>query len=258
MKSSRSHHTTRAPGASPTSVALVNRSASAEERREKSREAAACDAQLVERVRGGDQAAFEEIVTRYREKMLYVALALIRDRHDAEEIVQDTFVRAHRGIHRFRGDCSLVTWLHRITVNLARNRYWYFQRRARHATFSLDGPLTSESEATFSDVFASEAAGPARQATTDEFTEIVTACMEKLDPAHRQILTLRNILNHSYGEIARTLGIEEGTVKSRIARARGCLRNLMAEVCPEFSPDAAPSEWLDLRDPQLAETGRRI
>lgn len=203
------------------------------------------DAQLVERARAGEEAAFAEIVTRYRDRMFSVAFSLLRDRHDAEEIVQDTFIRAHRGLARFRGDCSLVTWLHRITVNLARNRYWFFHRRARHSTFSLDCPLSEEGEATYGDVFPAETAGPARETVTTEFVELITSCMEQLHPSHREILTMRNILNQSYSDIAQTLGIEEGTVKSRIARARGCLRSLMAETCPEFSADAAPTEWLD-------------
>jgi RNA polymerase sigma-70 factor (ECF subfamily) len=204
------------------------------------------DVGLVERLKNGDQSALAEIVSRYRQKMYGVALSLLRDPHDAEEIVQDTFVRAYRGIGRFRGDCSLLTWLHRITMNLARNRYWYFRRRGRHATLSLDCSVNDESSATFGDLVPTEAAGPSRIASQGEFIELVSACMERLDPMHREILTLRNILNQSYTDIADALDLEEGTVKSRIARARGCLRTLMAEVCPEFRPDAAPTEWLDL------------
>lgn len=210
-----------------------------------SKREAAYDAELVRRAREGDADAFAEIVARYREKMFSVAFSLLRDRHDAEEIVQDTFIRAHRGLARFRGDCSLVTWLHRITVNLARNRYWFFHRRARHATFSLDCPLTQESDATFGDVFPADEASPARDAVSSEFIELVTSCMDKLHPSHREILTMRNVLNQSYADIAHALGIEEGTVKSRIARARGCLRTLMAETCPEFNDDAPPTDWLD-------------
>src|SRR5512132_1613034 len=106
-----------------------------------SHQEAAHDAELVRRFNAGDEAAFVEIMTRYREKIFSVALALLRNRADAEEIAQDTFIRAHRGLARFRGDSSLATWLHRIAVNLARNRYWYFFRRRRHATLSLDCAL---------------------------------------------------------------------------------------------------------------------
>ena len=94
-----------------------------------SRQEALYDAELVRRFRDGDESAFVEIMTRYRRKILSIALALIRNRADAEEIAQDTFVRAHRGLAGFRGDSSLATWLFRIAVNLSRNRYRYFCRR---------------------------------------------------------------------------------------------------------------------------------
>jgi RNA polymerase sigma-70 factor (ECF subfamily) len=204
------------------------------------------DAELVRRFNAGDEAAFVEIMTRYREKIFSVAFALLRNRADAEEIAQDTFIRAHRGLARFRGDSSLATWLHRIAVNLARNRYWYFFRRRRHATLSLDSAVTEGSDATFADLVATDSPNPAREATTDEFTRLVEACMEKLDARHREILTLRNLLNRSYGEIGDALGINVGTVKSRIARARASLRSLLSEACPEFSDDASPRDWFEL------------
>jgi RNA polymerase sigma-70 factor (ECF subfamily) len=210
-----------------------------------SQQEAAYDAELVRRFNSGDEAAFVEIMTRYRERIFSVALALLRNRADAEEIAQDTFIRAHRGLGRFRGDSSLATWLHRIAVNLARNRYWYFFRRRRHATLSLDCALSEDSDATFADLVATDAPSPSREAAAGEFSSLVNTCMEKLDARHREILTLRNLLNRSYDEIAQALGINVGTVKSRIARARGNLRALLAEACPEFAPDAAPSDWVE-------------
>lgn len=258
MKTAASPCVSELPRKRPASRPERKMSAECEARKAAAKREAAHDADLVRRATAGDEAAFNEIVARYREKMFGVAFSLLRDRHDAEEVVQDTFIRAHRGLGRFRGDCSLVTWLHRITLNLARNRYWFFHRRARHATLSLDCPLTEESDGTFGDLFPAEEAGPAREAVTGEFVELITACMDRLHPSHREILTMRNILNQSYSDIAQTLGIEEGTVKSRIARARGCLRTLMAETCPEFSADAEPGEWLDLSHqrsrPQLARS----
>ncbi len=206
---------------------------------------AAHDAELVRRFRAGDDSAFVEIMTRYREKIFTIVLALLRNHADAEEIAQDTFIRAHRGLGNFRGDSSLATWLHRIAVNLARNRYWYFFRRRRHATLSLDGALTADSEATFADVIASEEPDPSRESATNEFAALVAECMEKLDPRHREILTLRNILHRSYDEIATQLGINVGTVKSRIARARHNLRVLLATACPEFSPEADAADWFE-------------
>src|SRR5471032_3103715 len=95
---------------------------------------ATLDSQLVSRFNAGEESAFVEIMNRHKARIFAAAMALLRNHADAEEITQDTFVRAHRGFSKFRGDSSVATWLHRIAVNLARNRYWYFFRRRRHAT----------------------------------------------------------------------------------------------------------------------------
>ena len=204
---------------------------------------AAIDDVLVRRFAEGDEAAFVEIMERYRGKIFTVTLGLLRNHADAEEITQDTFIRAHRGLANFRGDSSLATWLYRIAVNLARNRYWYFFRRRRQDSLSLDCALSEDSAATFADLVADVVQDPAQETVASEFSTLVDRCMERLDARHREILTLRNVLNRSYEEIATTLGINVGTVKSRIARARENLRTLLAEACPEFAPGAAPGEW---------------
>jgi len=206
---------------------------------------AAYDATLVQRFNTGDETAFVEIVERYRAKIFSIALGLLRNRADAEEIAQDTFIRAHRGLGRFRGDASLATWLHRIAVNLSRNRYWYFFRRRRHSTLSLDCPIGEDNAATFAELIAADAPNPAQANARSEFSELVAVCMARLDPSHREILTHRNVLNRSYEEIAAALNLNVGTVKSRIARARQNLRALLADTCPEFSADAEPSAWFE-------------
>lgn len=204
---------------------------------------AAVDATLVQRFNAGDDTAFVTIMDRYKAKIFSTVLKLLHNRADAEEIVQDTFIRAHRGLGKFRGDSSLATWLYRIAVNLARNRYWYFFRRRRQDSLSLDHALGEDGDATFADLVASEAQDPAQETATEEFARLVDTCMDQLELRHREILTMRNILNLSYDDIARALGINVGTVKSRIARARENLRQLLAASCPEFAPDTAPSDY---------------
>jgi RNA polymerase sigma-70 factor, ECF subfamily len=201
------------------------------------------DQALVRRFLGGDEPAFLEIMERYREKIFTVTLGLLRNHADAEEITQDTFIRAHRGLANFRGDSSLSTWLYRIAINLARNRYWHFFRRRRHDAISLDCALSDSNTATFSDLVADVSHDPAQETIAREFVALVECCMAKLDASHREILTLRNVLHRSYDEIAATLKINVGTVKSRIARARENLRAHLAESFPEFSAGAAPAEW---------------
>lgn len=208
-----------------------------------SKQEAAYDAELARRFNEGNEAAFVEIMQRYRGKIYGLTLSMLRNASDAEEITQDTFIRAHRGLARFRGDSSLSTWLYRIALNLARNRYWYFFRRRRHASVSLERKLGDDSDATFGDLIAADAHDPLQETATIEFGELIASCMERLDAKHREILNMRNVLNLSYEDIAHTLRINVGTVKSRIARARENLRTLLSETCPEFAPDASPSDY---------------
>jgi len=204
---------------------------------------AVIDNALIRRFVGGDERAFVEIMERHRRKIFHITFALLRNHADAEEVTQDTFIRVHRGLANFRGGSSFATWLYRIAVNLSHNRYWYYFRRRRQDSFSLDQALSPETPATLADLVADGTPDPAHEAITSEFSAVVERCMQQLDVRHREILALRNSHNRSYDEIAVTLGINTGTVKSRIARARTNLRELLAQACPEFARGAALSEW---------------
>ncbi len=203
------------------------------------------DTDLVHRFNSGDESAFVEIMDRHKTRIYAAAMSLLRNRADAEEITQDTFIRAHRGLQKFRGDSSVATWLHRIAINLARNRYWYFFRRRRHSTLSLDATLGESGESTFSDLLSAADPDPSQETSRNEFVGTVESCMEKLHPSHRRILTMRSVLDQSYEEIAAALGINVGTVKSRIARARERLRMGLEEECPEFARNSEPSQWFE-------------
>lgn len=204
------------------------------------------DNELVQRFHRGDASAFTAIMQRHRNRIFAAAMGVLHNHADAEEITQDTFVRAHRGLANFRGDSSLATWLHRIAINLARNRYWYFFRRRRSQTLSLDAELgTTEGTATFSDLISADDGDPSRRTSLNEFSSAVEACLARMEPGHRKILLLRTALDKSYEEIAALLGINVGTVKSRIARARERLRSLLAEECLEFSLESDPADWFE-------------
>jgi RNA polymerase sigma-70 factor (ECF subfamily) len=203
------------------------------------------DAGLVRRFNSGDATAFLEIVTRYRTKMLHVALPLLRNHADAEEIAQDTFVRAHRGLASFRGESSLAAWLHRIALNLSRNRYWYFNRRQRHRGVPFDEVLGADNSSTLAEMIASPEPGPVQAAVLRDFSTLVASSMALLSPGQREILLLRNGGDHSYRDIARQLDIEIGTVKSRIARARERLRFLLEEAYASSPHPASSSPWFE-------------
>jgi len=199
------------------------------------------DAVLVRRFNSGDEAAFVEIIDRYRERLFQVSFAMLRNRADAEEIAQDALIRAHRNLARFRGDSSLSTWLCCITLNLSRNRFKYHRRRQRHAMLPLDSQLSEDSPATLAELVACGAPSPVREVVNKEFAVAVTTCTDRLKPSQREILAMRTMQHQSYRAIGQLLGVDIGTVKSRIARARSSLRELVAKAYPEFGPNADPS-----------------
>jgi RNA polymerase sigma-70 factor (ECF subfamily) len=189
----------------------------------------AMDRVLVDRFKNGDAAAFDEMVSRYWDRIYSMVNQLLRNSEDAEEVTQDAFIRAHRGLANFRGESAFSTWLYQIATNLARNRYWYWWRRKRDKSVSLDAPIRAGSDATLAEVIAAEVETPDDITVSREFVARIASGMERLGAKHREILTLRNIKNQSYEEIAGILGISVGTVKSRIARARESLRSKLGE-----------------------------
>jgi len=189
----------------------------------------ALDQALVLRFKNGDQAAFEEMVSRYWDRIYAMVHQLLRNQQDAEEVTQDAFIRAHRGLENFRGDSAFSTWLYQIATNLARNRYWYWWRRKRDKTISFDQPVGDDNATPLSEIFVTESETPGDATITQELVDTIAEGMEKLSPKHREILVLRNVKNLTYEEIAGILQISIGTVKSRIARARESLRSKLGE-----------------------------
>jgi RNA polymerase sigma factor (sigma-70 family) len=122
----------------------------------------AFDRTLVDRFKNGDQSAFDEMVSRYWDRIYSMVHQLLRNQQDAEEVTQDAFIRAHRGLANFRGDSAFSTWLYQIATNLARNRYWYWWRRKRDKSVSFDAPVSSENDMTLADIIPAEVESPGR------------------------------------------------------------------------------------------------
>lgn len=177
------------------------------------------DDRLIERILEGDTAAYDDMVARYYDRIFARVSQLLKNKQDAEEVTQDAFIRAHRGLENFRGEASFSTWLYQIATNLAHNRYWYWFRRKREQSISLDQSLTDDGDLTLENVMPCSGETPAEAAVTQEFVDRVSACMDELSKMHKEILILRNVRNLTYDEIAQQLEISVGTVKSRIARA---------------------------------------
>ena len=187
------------------------------------------DELLIERVKAGDMVAYNVMVTRHYDRIFTRVSQLLNNKQDAEEVTQDAFIRAQRGLENFRGDASFYTWLYQIATNLAHNRYWYWFRRKRDQSISLDQPLSDDGSLTLENVMPCSGENPAEAVVTQEFVDRVSDCMQGLNEKHKEVLILRNLKNLTYDEIAQQLEISVGTVKSRIARARESLRGLLGE-----------------------------
>ena len=189
----------------------------------------ALDRLLVDRFKSGDEAAFNEMVSRYWDRIYGMVHQLLRNQQDAEEVTQDAFIRAHRALANFRGESAFSTWLYQIATNLARNRYWYWWRRKRDKTVSFDQPVSDDNATPLSEVFSTEMDTPGDITVTQELVDHIAVGMEKISAKHREILILRNVKNMAYEDIAEVLNISVGTVKSRIARARESLRDAIGK-----------------------------
>ena len=177
------------------------------------------EAALIERCVAGDERACADLVAAHQRTVLNLALHLLGDRDEALDVSQEVFLRVFRTLSRFRGQSALRTWIYRIVVNQARNRQRWWRRRRRTDLVSLDDHLQrcGEIEAT-SEVL------PDRLLASKETAARIWAAMEQLPFDQRTALVLREVDGLRYEEIAFSLGVAVGTVKSRLTRARQALR----------------------------------
>ena len=183
---------------------------------------------LLQRAKNGDQAAFGELVTLYEKKVYALALRMCKHPEDAAEASQEAFLAAWQGLKFFRGEASFSTWLYRLTSNACVDLLRKEQRHRAAAGPSLDD------EEVYLDV-ADSAPSPHDIAEKGELKEQIEAGLRALSPEHREVLVLREIHQLSYDEIAETLSLDSGTVKSRISRGRKQLRNFLLKS-GNFSP----------------------
>lgn len=177
--------------------------------------------------RAGDLCAFDELVRRHKDRVYNVSYRVLGHREDAWDTAQETFVRAYRGLEGFRGDAEFSTWLHRIALNLARNRLRDEGRRGRGQTVSLDSG--SDGKSALSDAPARADARPDAQASARETREHLERCLSEMPSEYREVFVLRVFDERSYNEIAELLECPLGTVKSRLCAARKLLREKLAQ-----------------------------
>jgi len=184
------------------------------------------EADLVSRCVAGDEDACAALVSDNQRMVFQLAFNLLGDVEEARDLSQDVFLLVFRTIDRFRGQSALRTWIYRIVVNQARNRQRWWRRRHKSEQVSLEAHLEQRGEDALSDVSQE----PDRALSRKEIADRVWSALGALPFDQRTAIVLREIDGLSYEEIAFSLGIAIGTVKSRLTRAREALRHQLREA----------------------------
>ncbi len=182
------------------------------------------ETQFIERLKRGDAAAFDQLVADRSGEIYGLLYRLTESAEEARDLTQETFLRAFQNIGRFRGDADLRTWIYRIAINQARNRWRWWRRRRRDATISLDSLEGQNGRPLTATLRAVNTADPEQEALARERERRLRSALHSLGSSYREAVILRDIEGFSYEEIAETLEISVGTVKSRISRGREELR----------------------------------
>jgi RNA polymerase sigma-70 factor (ECF subfamily) len=167
------------------------------------------DQKLVRLAQAGDYRAFDALVCKYRARIMRLALRYARNEADAEDLVQDTFLKAYRALLSFRGDASFYSWLHRIAINAAKTAFSVHARDAH--VVSIEGSPGEQIE---------DLNTPESLAVTDEIIAAISAAIGELCEEQRRAIVLREIDGLSYRQVAGAMSCPVGTVRSRVFRAR--------------------------------------
>ena len=183
------------------------------------------EAQFIERLKRGDEAAFEILVNERSGEIYGLLYRLTENREEARDLTQETFLRAFQSIVHFRGESDLRTWIYRIAINQARNRWRWWRRRRRDVTVSIDAPEIGNGRlGLVSTLRSKNVKDPEQDALESERERALKKALSSLRRVYREAVVLRDIEGFAYEEIATALDISVGTVKSRLARGRQELR----------------------------------
>lgn len=192
------------------------------------REGEPTDAELVARAAKKDREAFRELVERYQQRLFAVAFEMLRRREDAEDVVQESFVKAYLSLEHFQGKGSFYTWMYRIVFNMAIDQR---RRAARDRSVSLEQPTSESSEPRAMELPSAEA-DPEEQLGRLQDVRLVQAGLREISDEHRAVIMLREVEGLSYDEIARSVGVSRGTVMSRLHYARRRLQQILSAQLP--------------------------
>ena len=177
------------------------------------------DWELVQKCQAGEIGAFQELVSRYHQKIYVVIVGLLRNREDALDVAQETFFRAYRKIKSFQGGSSFYTWLYRIAVNIAIDSQRRQKRNPLDFRETMDGLFEEQNEV---------ARDPFSDVHDRELREKLVSAINDLTPEHKAVIILRTVEGFSYKDIGEILGCSEGTVMSRLHYARKKLQQKLS------------------------------
>jgi RNA polymerase sigma-70 factor (ECF subfamily) len=188
---------------------------------------------FIERLVAHDERAFNQLVEAYEHRVFRLVHRMLGRQDEAEDMAQEVFVQVFKAIGQFRGDAKLSTWLYRIAVNLCKNRLKYLSRRHADAqdefeTVAEQAPLNPAKGVTYGGM-----ARPDQVVEGYQVERIVQRCMGEIEPEFREVLVLPDVEDLSYEEIAEITGLADGTVKSRIHRARSLLKHKVEQAMGE-------------------------
>jgi RNA polymerase sigma-70 factor (ECF subfamily) len=181
------------------------------------------EAQFIERLRAGEAAAFDHLVEERSNDVYALLYRLTEDAEEARDLTQETFLRIFQSIDRFRGDADLKTWIYRIAINQARNRWRWWRRRRRDVTVSLDAGGERDGQP-LSARLRDSGIDPEQETLMREREVALRGALRTLGRSYREVVILRDVEGLSYEEIAATLELSIGTVKSKLSRGRQELR----------------------------------
>ena len=181
------------------------------------------DLELVQRAREGDTAAFDELVVKYTPKLYGLVYHMTSNHEDTNDTLQDVFAKAYRALKRFKGKSAFYTWIYSIATNMTLN---FLKKRNRRRAYSLDDvDLAIERDEDF--IEATSKSDPVREANISELQERLNMAMQQLSDDHRAVVTMFDIQGMPHAEIAKIIGVSEGTVRSRLFYAHRQLQTYL-------------------------------
>lgn len=185
-----------------------------------------CDRALVLRAQFGEHGAFNALVRRYRHRVMKLSMRYTRNRADAEDAVQNTFLKAYWGLPQFRGDAAFYSWLHRIAINSAKT---VLSLRARDARV-FRSAARNHNDANHTSVALADLDTPEELALTDQIRGAINAAVEALCEEQRTAIVLREFQGLSYSQVASAMSCPVGTIRSRVFRAREAIDSQLRQV----------------------------